>query len=66
MGQEINEFYISKRMEVLIEEKQGEYYKGHTRNYLYVKVKSKGDIQNKIVEVKIKDAQAEMLIGVNV
>ena len=47
--------YINKEIEVLIEEFDGEYYKGHTSNYIMVKVKSKENLENKIVKVKIKE-----------
>ena len=47
--------YIGKDLEVLVEEKQGEYYVGHTKNYVMVKFKSNEVLDNKIVRVKIKD-----------
>lgn len=51
-------------MKVLIEEKEGEYFKGHTSNYMYVFVKSlKENIQNKIVDVIIENTQEEILVG---
>ena len=55
-GQEYNEKYIGKKVQVLVEEKQGNIYKGHTANYMYVEIENvKEDIQNKIVEVTIKN-----------
>lgn len=55
---EINESYVSKKVKVLIEEKQGDYYKGHTANYMEVLVPEQGkDIRNEIVEVKIKSVK---------
>lgn len=60
-----NEKYIGKEVEVLFEEKQGEFIKGHTANYLMIKVKSKEikEYHNKIVTVKIVDNTIEELIG---
>lgn len=46
------ESYFNKKLDVLFEEKDGEFWKGHTSNYLMVKVKSKEDISNKILSVK--------------
>lgn len=55
--------YIGKEVEVLFEEKDREYYKGHTANYLLVKVKSSKDISNKIINVKIEKQEGLELIG---
>ena len=41
--------YEGKEVEVLFEEKQGEYWVGHTRNYMLVKYKSNQNLENKIV-----------------
>ena len=46
-----------------MEEKIGEYYRGHTDNYLYVSVKSDDDLENKIVDVMIKNTENEKLYG---
>ena len=62
---EYNNIYVGKKLKVLIEEKQGEYIKGHTPNYLVVKTEQ-NDIesyQNKIVELKIKEISEEELVG---
>ena len=63
-----NKEYIGKTVEVLFEEKQGEYIKGHTENYLVVSVKNKKieKYHNKILKVEIKDYIGEILIGKNV
>lgn len=45
--------YIGKEVEVLFEEKEGEFYKGHTSNYIMVKFKTIENLENKIVKVKI-------------
>lgn len=61
---EYNKSYIGKNVKVLVEEKEGEYYKGHTKNYIYVLIKDvKEDIENKIVEIIVEDARNEWLIG---
>ena len=60
-----NKKYIGEILEVLIEEKDGEYIKGHTENYLVVKIKSNEleKYHNKILRVKIIDILGEELIG---
>lgn len=45
--------YIGKEILVLFEEKDGEYYKGHTANYISVKLKTNIDVSNQIVKVAI-------------
>ena len=50
-----NESYIGKELEVLFEEKDGEYYKGHTSNYLLVKYKSNENLENKIIKLRLKE-----------
>ena len=60
----INEKYIGQEVEVLIEEKEGEYFIGHTKNYILVKAKSHAEnIENKIVKVLIESNLEEFLIG---
>ena len=54
---------IDKAVKVLFEEKEGEYYKGHTSNYLMIKVKSNNDISNKILDVKIISRDNLELMG---
>ena len=60
-----NKEYIGKTVEVLFEEKQGEYIKGHTGNYLMVNVKSDeiNKYHNEIVKVEITDCIGEELNG---
>ena len=45
--------YIGKEVEVLFEEKEDEYFKGHTSNYIMVKYKTVENLENKIIKVKI-------------
>lgn len=61
---EHNKSYIGQTVEVLLEEKEGEYIKGHTTNYITVYVKKDENIlENEIVKVKIEDIYKEGLIG---
>lgn len=56
--------YINKSVEVLFEEKDEEgYYKGHTANYLMVKVKSDENLCNKIQKVRVKKIEKLSLIA---
>ena len=56
--EEYNKGYIGKKVKVLVEEKDGEYYKGHTANYIYVAIKDNGqDIRNEIVEAEVINAE---------
>ena len=55
------EKYIDKELEVLFEQKEDEYFKGHTSNYIVVKVKN-DKLENKLVKVKItKQSKMELL-----
>ena len=56
-----NQSYIGKDIAVLIEEKEGDFYKGHTGNYILSKVKSDKDIVNKIVKVRVYNAEEEFV-----
>ena len=47
----INDGYVGKKVKVLVEEKEGEYYKGHTDNYLMVKMKCDFNVTNQIIVV---------------
>ena len=55
--------YVGKEVKVLFEEKDGEYYKGHTANYLIVKVKTEKDVSNTIQKVLVKERDNLELIG---
>ena len=60
-----NKKYIGKEVEVLFEEKDGEYIKGHTENYIVVKVKNKNinEYHNEIMKVKIMSTGIEEIYG---
>ncbi len=55
--------YIGKNVEVLFEEKDKEYYKGHTSNYMMVKVKTEDNLENKVLKVAIDSCYNLTLIG---
>ncbi len=57
-----NEKYIGKKVKVLFEEKEGEYIKGHTTNYMVVKVPYR-EIENTIEKVTIEKIENLELIG---
>ena len=61
---EFNKNELGKSLKVLFEEidKDG-YFKGHTSNYITVKVKTKENLENKILDVKITDVDGLELIG---
>lgn len=60
---EYNETYSGKKVEVLFEEREGEYYKGHTQNYILVKYKTKEDLENKLKVVEIKKAEIDSVLA---
>lgn len=60
---EYNQQYMGKEVEVLFEEKENEYIKGHTNNFIVVKVKEEKDLENKIKKVKIIGAENQELVG---
>ena len=60
-----NEKYIGKKVEVLFEEKQGDFWVGHTRNYMIVKINSKENLENVIRHIIIKEVNSEELLGKN-
>ena len=58
-----NKKYIGKQVEVLFEEREGEYLKGHTTNYIVVKHKTdKDDFINKITRVTVSEAKQDCLM----
>ena len=58
-----NELYIGKKVEVLFEEKENEFYKGHTQNYILVYCKSQENLENKLVEVTCQKTENEIIIA---
>ncbi len=63
MQRKYNKRYIGKEVKVLFEEKEGEYFKGHTTNYMIIYVKTTENIENRIKMVKIEKFENDMLIG---
>lgn len=57
------EQYLEKEVEVLWEEKEDGYWKGHTKNYILVKMKSEQDLENQITKTKIVQNEMDYLIG---
>ena len=55
--------YIGKTNSVLFEEKDGEFYKGHTANYILVKVKTDEDLSNKLLNVCFEQVDNDSIIG---
>ena len=59
-----NESYIGKELEVLFEEEEGDFYKGHTTNYIMVKVKKNNEnLENTIKKVTVKSCKELDLIA---
>ncbi|MBR3721017.1 MAG: tRNA (N(6)-L-threonylcarbamoyladenosine(37)-C(2))-methylthiotransferase MtaB [Clostridia bacterium] len=57
-----NSKYVGKTVEVLFEEKDGEYYKGHTTNYIEVFAKGE-DLENVICNVNVTESFNNHLTG---
>lgn len=58
-----NKQYIGKIVDVLWEEKKGEWMIGHTTNYIEVKAKSNNNLENEISKVKIDNIDNLELMG---
>lgn len=58
-----NEKYQEKQLEVLFEEKESEYVKGHTTNYIMVYVKTNEKLENKLKTVTIIGNFKDGLLG---
>ena len=62
---EYNKEYIGKTLEVLFEEQNGEYIKGHTQNYIVVTVTGNiSSFHNEIINVKIVEMLGDELLGI--
>ncbi|MDO4300409.1 MAG: tRNA (N(6)-L-threonylcarbamoyladenosine(37)-C(2))-methylthiotransferase MtaB [Clostridia bacterium] len=59
LNKEFMSRYISSTMEVLFERLEGDFYEGHTRNYIKVLCKSDSDLTNQLVNVKLTDIAGE-------
>ncbi len=60
---EYNKSYIGKKVQVLFEEKEKDIFKGHTANYILVKVKSKQNLENKIEIVELTIPEENYIYG---
>ena len=64
MQKAYNNNYIGKEVKVLFEEKEGKYYKGHTPNYMMIKLKTDEELENKIETVRIQEIENDNIIGI--
>ena len=55
--------YIGKEVKVLFEEQDGDYYKGHTSNYIVVKKKSVENLSNTVENVFVESRDGMTLVG---
>ena len=60
---EYNLSLIGKKVEVLFEDKDGEFYKGHTQNYILVKYKTNEILDNVIRQVDVISADVDFVIA---
>lgn len=58
-----NSKYVGKTVEVLFEEKDGDYYKGHTTNYIEVYAKGE-NLEKLICSVKVSESSNNHLVGI--
>ena len=58
-----NQNYIDKNVEVLFEEREDKWMKGHNTNFILVRVKTDKELENQIISVKIQNSHEEELIG---
>ena len=58
-----NEKYIGKEVEVLFEEKQEDYFVGHTKNYIVSKIKTNENLENRIIKILVTEAHNNEIIG---
>ena len=58
-----NKQYIGKDVEVLFEEREGKYYKGHTANYIVVKYETEEELENCLKVVRVVEQREDYLIA---
>ncbi|MFY9214871.1 MAG: tRNA (N(6)-L-threonylcarbamoyladenosine(37)-C(2))-methylthiotransferase MtaB, partial [Tissierellaceae bacterium] len=63
MMREFNYRFLGKKMEVLFEKIDGDYYEGYTSNYIRVKVDSDKDLVGQVVKVDIHANEGDYLIA---
>ena len=54
-----NQEIVGQNVEVLFEDREDNYYKGHTQNYILVKYKTNEELENTLKEVKITKSDVE-------
>jgi threonylcarbamoyladenosine tRNA methylthiotransferase MtaB len=64
MQNEYNQKYLGKTVKVLFEEKEGEYYKGHTTNYMMIYMRSEEKMENEIKDIYIDKIENDRIIGI--
>lgn len=64
MQNEYNQKYLGKTVKVLFEEKEGEYYKGHTTNYMMIYMRSEEKRENEIKDIYIDKIENDRIIGI--
>ena len=57
-----NEKYIGKDIDVLFEEREGDFIKGHTTNYMVVKIPYE-NLENEIAKVRVVKEENLELVG---
>ena len=55
--------YVGKDVKVLFEERDGEYIKGHTDNYVVVECEGSDEDLNRILSVHVEKSETENLVG---
>ena len=60
---EFEKRYIGKTIEVLVEEKEENFLKGHTSNYLEIYCKGNDDLENKIVKIRLESLYKNGIFG---
>ena len=58
-----NQDLVGKSIDILFEEREGKYFKGHSTNYVLVKVETKEDLENQILPVEILEVKNLETIG---
>ena len=58
-----NQELVGKSIDILFEEREGKYFKGHSTNYVLVKVETKEDLENQILPVEILETKNLETIG---
>lgn len=61
--QEYNQSYVGKEVEVLCEEERNGYYQGHTKNYLLVWIKSRENLENKMIKATCIKAEKDHILA---